>query len=186
MNDNLQTQAEAPSGKYAVGIRYGLMIGFISIFLNTVNFLYVVKWNFMAFGFFGILTFAVAVIFYCVAVAQQRKLMGGYINIKEAFQTVFVAILISQIMSTIYGLVYAKYIDPECLVRMKESAIAFFEKIKMPQDQLDEQIKKIDQKLDGSMNPGKLLYSFAQAIIIQSILGLICALIMKKDKPATQ
>jgi hypothetical protein len=178
--------AEQPENRFAIPVRYGLITGFVSMFLTTVSFLYVLKMSFIAFGIAGFLMFLVPVILYGVAGARQRKAMGGYISIKDAFQAIFVVILISQLISAVYGLIYVKYIDPECMERMKESALAFFEKMKMPQASIDEQMKGIEEQVDGSLAPAKLLYSFAKSIVIHSIFGLICALIVKKQRPAQQ
>jgi hypothetical protein len=178
--------ADAPQqleNKFAIPIRYGLMTGFVSMFLTTVSFLYVLKYSFIAFGVAGFLMFLVPVILYGVAGARQRKAMGGYISIKEGFQAIFIVILISQAISAVYGIIYTKYIDPECMERMKESALTMFEKMKMPQASIDEQMKGITEQVEGSLKIGKLLYSFAQSIIIHSIFGLICALIIKKERP---
>lgn len=173
--------------RFAIPIRYGLMAGFIAMFLTTVGFLYVLKASY--FGFLGVtllLPFVSSIIIYILAGIKQRTAMGGYINIKDAFQAIFVVILISTIISSVYGVIYAKFIDPECMERMKEATLAFFEKAKMPQASIDEQMKKIDDQVNGSLSPGKLLYSFASSVVLQSIVGLICALIIKKERPAQQ
>jgi hypothetical protein len=186
MSDTFQTQATEPTAKHAIAIRYGLMVGFVTMFLTTVNFLYILKWNYIGFLVTVFLMFAITIILYGVAATRQRKALGGYISMKDAFQVVFIVILISLTISTIYGLIYNKYIDPEFLNRMKESMINFFEKIKAPQDKIDEAMKKLDESTAGSTKFSKILYSFAQSIIIQSIFGFIVALIVKKDRPATQ
>lgn len=179
-----QTTSNEPLNRFAIPIRYGLMVGFISMFLSTITFLYILKVSFIAFGAAGFLMFAVPVVFYGIAAAQQRKAFGGFITLKDAFQAVFIVILISLTISSIYGLVYAKYIDPTCMERVKEAMLNFFESMKsMPQASIDEQIAKIDAQVSSSTQPARLLYSFAQSIIIHSIFGFIAALIVSRKKP---
>ena len=180
------TTAE-PVNKFAIPIRYGLMVGFISMFLTTITFLYILKLHFLAFTAAGFLMFAIPVVFYFITAKQQQKAFGGYIALKDAFQAVFIVILISLTISTIYGLIYVKYIDPSCMDRVKESIVAFFESSKnVTQETIDAQIEKMDAQALDSTAPGKLLYSFAQSIIINSIFGFIAALIVSRKKPVAQ
>lgn len=174
-----------PASKYAIAIRYGLMTGFISMFLTTINFLYLLKINYVAFLVGGFLMFIVPIVFYWLAAKRQRQLVGGFISLKDAFQVVFIVIIISMIISTIYGLIYNKYIDPDFISRMKESLQAFLEKVKVPNEKMDEALAQIDEASAGATKPSKILYSFAQGIIFQSIFGFIVALIVKKERPVT-
>lgn len=184
MSEVFQAEPQTDGGKYTIAIRYGLMVGFISMFLTTVTFLYILKLHFFAFSAAGVMMFIIPVIFYGIAATRQKKAMGGFISIKEAFQTIFIVILISQVISTIYGLIYVKYIDPGCMERMKESMLSFFESMKsMPQESIDEQMAKMDERINESTSVSKLLFSFAQSIIIHSIFGFIAALIVKKERP---
>jgi hypothetical protein len=185
MEEVFETEGSAPFNKFAIAIRYGLMIGFISMFLTTVSFLYMLKLHFLAFSASGVLMFIIPVVLYWVAAAQQRKALGGFISMKDAFQVIFVVILISLAISTVYGLIYTKYIDPDCMVRMKESMLDFFERMgSMPQDSIDEQMKRMDETIASSTTPSMLFYSFAKSIILNSIFGFIVALIVKKERPA--
>lgn len=185
MSEVFETETIEPASKYAIAIRYGLMVGFISMFLTTVSFLYMLKLHFLAFSASGVMMFVVPIIFYWIAASRQRKALGGFITMKEAFQVIFIVILISLAISTVYGLIYTKYIDPDCMVRMKEAMLDFFESMgSMPQDSIDEQMKRMDETIETSAKPSKLLYSFAQSIIIHSIFGFIVALIVKKERQA--
>jgi hypothetical protein len=190
MSQIFETQEIAPEqqNKYAFGIRYGLMSGFVMMFITTIGFLYILKSSFVAFSILSVFTYVIPIIpliFYVIAAKRQKSLQGGFISVKEAFQVMFIAILITVAIFTIYGLIYNKYIDPECSDRMKDGALSFFEKLKMPQDQIDAQMKKIEEQTNDSTKISKLFYSIAQSIIIHSIFGFIAALIIKKERPLT-
>lgn len=185
MSQNFEINANEltePVSKYAIAIRYGLMTGFISMFLTTINFLYILNISYVAFLVGGFLMFAIPIVFYVLATTRQRKMLDGYISMKDAFQVVFIVILISMTINTIYGLIYNNFIDPDFIVRMKESMTAFFESVKMPEDKIDEVIAKVDESTEGASKPTKIIYSFAQGIIFQSIFGFIVALIIKKER----
>lgn len=172
--------------KNAIGIRYGLMAGFVTMFLTTINYLYVLKANYIAFIATNILVIAAIapITFYVIAIRRQRSLLGGYINIKEAFRVVFLVVLISSIMSTVYGLIYNKWIDPECVERMKTATYEFMAGVKVPEATINEKMAEFDESLAKSTQPGRLAFSVASMIVLQSILGFIVSMITKKERPA--
>jgi Na+/H+-dicarboxylate symporter len=106
--------------------------------------------------------------------------MGGYISIKEAFAAIFIAILISTIMTTIWGIVYARVIDPGLSLKIKESTLAFMESMKAPQEKLDQTAADIDKQIGDSIKPGALIYGYAKSLVITSIFGFICAAIVRR------
>lgn len=183
MNQAEQQSSLVPNSQHAIAIRYGLMTGFISMFLTTVSFLYILKWNYIAFLVASFFMFITPIVLYGVAATRQKKVLGGFISIKDAFQVIFIVVLISLAISTVYGLIYNKYIDPDFMIRMKEAMVGFFEQIKMPQDKIDEVVKNMDDASATASSASKIIYSFAQAIIVQSIFGFIVALIVRKEKP---
>lgn len=188
MSQNFEINAHEstePVSKYAIAIRYGLMTGFLSMFLTTINFLYLLKISYVAFLVGGFLMFAVPIFLYWIAAIRQRTYLGGFITLKDAFQVIFIVVLISMTISTIYGLIYNKYIDPDFITRMKESMQSFFEKMKMPEDKMDEALANVDNATASATKPSKLFYSLAQGIIFQSIFGFIIALLAKKERVQT-
>lgn len=180
-------QPAAPENKFAIPVRYGLMVGFISMFLTTITFLYILKWNFWAFSAFGFFMFVIPVLFYFITTRRQRLAYGGVILLKDAFQAAFIVIVISQLISTVYGLIYTRYIDPECFVRMKEQMLAAFEKMgSMPQQSIDEQMDRMDKTIEDSTKTSVLLFSLAKSIVLHSIFGFIAALVSSRKKPIVQ
>jgi signal transduction histidine kinase len=179
-------QPVVPENKFAIPVRYGLMVGFISMFLTTVTFLYVLKWSYVAFLVTLFFMFIIPIVFYWIALTKQKREFGGSILLKDAFQAVFIVILIATLISTIYGLIYNKYIDPYAAERLKEQSIVFFEKVKMPEDQMNEKIQEMDARIESSTKPSVLIYSVAQQILVSSIFGFIISLIVSRKKPVVQ
>lgn len=177
---------EQPIGRFAIPVRYGLMAGFISMFLTTINFLYLLNISYPAFMVGGFLMFAAPIVFYVLVIKRQKNLLGGYISLKEGFQAVFVVVLISSSIATIYGLIYNNYIDPQFVTRMKSVMENFFIKSKLPSEKIDEILSNVDSATAGAKSISKTLYGFAQGIIMQSLIGFIIALILKKEKSVVQ
>lgn len=175
----------ASFNKWDIPVRFGLLLGIIGVILSTVNFMFLLKTSYVLFLVMTAITvWVVPIIFYAMTGIRQRKAMGGYINIKWAFQAIFITILISSVITSIWGIIYAKYIDPEVGVRMKEATIAFMERMKVPESKMDETVKNMDKQLAEGMKPAKMLYAFAKDLIFQSIIGFIIAAIIRKNPPA--
>lgn len=183
-----QIPAQPETNRNAIALRYGLMTGFIGMFLSTINNLYLLKSNYVLFIISSLLVsaFIVPVTFYSISVKRQRDLLGGFISIKEAFRVVFIVVLISVLISAVYGVIYVKWIDPEYVERMKESTYAFMERQHVPQETIDAKMTEFDENLAKSTRPGNFLFSTASLIILQSIFGFIVAMIMKRDPGTAQ
>src|SRR5438046_494282 len=93
------------------GATFGVIIGLIycvSLFL---------RYNMISSGVIviGLITFlfyavVIGMLFFCGI--KRRNELGGFIELKDAFQTIFVAILIAELIYTIFNLIYLKFIDP--------------------------------------------------------------------------
>lgn len=180
--ENIDSVNNTNFNRWSIPVKWGLIIGIVSCVLATVNFMFVLN-SYMAFLAVSFLIYIATVIFYGVAGAQQRKAMGGYITFKDAFQAIFIVILISSIITTIYGIVYTKFIDPSVIDRIKEGTLGFMEKTNVPVEKIDEAAEDFDKRTVDSLKPGNILFSFAKSLVVSSLLGFICALIVKKQKP---
>lgn len=178
----------AAVSKNAIAIRYGLMTGFIGMFLATINNLYLLKHSYVLFIISSLLisSFVVPISFYALTIKRQRDLLGGLISIKDAFRVAFIVVLISVLITSIYGVVYIRSIDPEYVSRMKEATYAFMERQKVAQESIDAKMAEFDEGFAKSMQAGRLLFSIASSIILQSIFGFLVAMVMKRDRPAAQ
>lgn len=170
--------------RFDIPVKMGILIGLIVILIDTVNYKMALGSSMMAFYGLYFVSGLFAIIMYGVTGARQRKAMGGYINIKEAFQAIFIAILISTAIISVWGVIYVKWIDPDFMMRMKEQTISFMQRMNAPQEKVDEVSASIDKELKNSLTIGAVIYGYAKKLILYSIAGLICAAIVKKDPPA--
>lgn len=185
---NPPTETSATPNRNAIALRYGLMTGFIGMFLSTINNLYLLKFSYVAFIISSLLisAFILPVTFYAITVKRQRDLLGGFISIKEAFRVVFIVVLLSVVINSLYGVLYIKTIDPEYVARMKEATYAFMERQHVPQESIDAKMNEFDEGFSKSMQAGRLFFSIASSVILQSIFGFLVAMVMKRDRSATQ
>jgi len=168
--------------RWAIPVKWGILAGLFSVILTTVNFMFIIG-NYPFFLATSFVIYVVVILFYFFAGVQQRRAFGGYISLKEAFRTIFIVILISGLISTVYGILYVKLIDPGVMDTIKESTMAFLERVGTPPEKIDETVEAFDREAARGMQPARLLYAFAQQIIVQSIFGFICAFIVKRKRP---
>lgn len=180
-----ETETNSSFNRWDIPVKFGLLIGLIGIVLTTVNFMFVLRSSYVAFLACSGVFFVVHLFLYYYTGVRQRKAMGGYISLKEAFSAIFIAILISTIISTIWGLVYAKLIDPESTSIVKEGTLAMLEKANMSTADIDKKAQDFDEIAAKSTQPKVLLLSLAQSLVITSIFGFICALIVRRE-PKTE
>ncbi len=185
MTDNAipqNTPNETPNT--GIPLKWGLLTGFISILMTTIGFTFILgSSSYMLFIAFNIISFLVTVILFGIAGAQQRKALGGYISIRQAFSAIFKVILITLVMTTVYGLLYAKTIDPQVNDKIKEGTVAFMESRGIPDEVIDERVAAFETTIENSTKPLTLIFSFASNLIWYSIVGFICALIVRRKKP---
>ena len=170
----------ATFNRWDIPVKMGLLIGIASVLLSTISYMFIMPASYVGFLVTtGIITLASIVMYWYTGV-RQRKAMGGYITLKEAFTAIFITILISTIITTAWGVVYAKVIDPHLTEKIKESTLAMMESMKAPQARLDQTADDIDKQIGDSTRPAMLLYSYAKSLIIMSIFGFICAAIVRR------
>ncbi len=177
-----ETPAKETPVKTGIPLKWGILTGFIAILLTTVNYTFLLS-NYAVFIGFNFVIFGVTLVLYGIAGIQQRKALGGYITLREAFSAIFVVILISSLFSTIYGVLYVKVIDVHAIEKVKEGTVAFLERVNAPEEKIDEAVTAFETEAAESTKPARLLFSFAKQLVIQSIFGFICALIVRRKRP---
>lgn len=169
--------------KFAIPVRMGLITSLLLIILSTIQNQFFLG-SFMGTMGFMFISFVIGVGMVSYAGVQQRKALGGYMDIKQAFQAVFVASLIICLTTSVYGIIYAKYIDPAMFDKVQESAMAAAEKWGAPQESLDKMTVEFEEQRKGMDDIGKILYGIAKSIVIYGIVSFIIAAIVKKNRPA--
>jgi hypothetical protein len=179
----MQNPALDPNFKrFDIPVKMGLLAAVIKIVLATIQYQFLVdSWL----GMMGVMVLSVAVSIFCMWLAgtQQRKAMGGVINIKFAFQAIFVVILIFVVLSNLYDIIYIKYINPDVITEIKESTLSFSERVLKADDaKLDEIAAQFDDENKQKLSVNQVVLGILQSVILYSIPGIIIAMAIKKDK----
>ena len=177
--ENSLTSAE----RNKMAATYGLLLGIIYLILNT--------WTYMSTGsmmaFYGVTALAFVLYFVTMGIlaGRIRKANGGYIEFKDVFGAIIIMIFISCLISYVYNLVYMKYIDPAFMDKIKNTTIQFMEKNKVPDDQIEDAVRKFDKQAAEAKGSGigKMILSYFEMVVFCCLFGLIVAAIVKKKPP---
>jgi len=183
---NLTGTISTKSTNVKNGLMFGLIIGLVycvSIFL---------RFNLLSLG--PIMVGVITLLFYCIVIGllvfcgvKRRKELGGYIELKDAFQTIFVAVLIAELIYLIFNFIYLKYIEPDYLDKFMRSMETFIEKSNLSDTKKDEYLDKMRSQMQNQQDKGLTFkgaaMSYLISVCITGVIGFIVALIIRKRKP---
>jgi hypothetical protein len=164
-------------------INWGLYLGATLALLTIsgyVNLDLYTKW------WFGIGMMVLIIIFGIVSSMKAKGLLNEFITFKEAFSSYFITIAIGLIISTIVSLIIFNFIDPDAAITLKEkvldSSVEMMRNFNAPEEAIAEAVEKMEAD-ENMFAIGKVLQSLAFQLVGFSIVGLIVALVVKKNNP---
>ena len=110
----------------STGLSFGVVLGLVYVVLLLW------RWksaeNMIMFAVVALLSFLVILGLMFYEASYRRKENGGFISLKELFQTLFISVLVFELFYTIFNFIYLKYIDPDVVDRMKVSMQTLLDK----------------------------------------------------------
>ena len=166
------------------GIRWGVIIGIIYCLLLFLRF----HLGADNAGIFSMLVFVgfiavVILLFFCGK--SFRKKNGGYVEMKEAFKTMFIAILIFEFLYAVFTIVYLKYMAPQFFDKFRVSMENLLMMAKQPQADIDKALAAIDAwgVQAKSLSVFDFLKTYLYNVAITGLFALLFAFILKKKQP---
>lgn len=163
------------------GVNWGLIIGLVYCILLFV------KYNFGSnnaaiFGLMTIVGYVVVLVLLLFCGLSLRKKNGGHIEMKEAFKTMFIAVLIFETFYAVFTFVYLKYIDPQFFEKLRLSSENLLISAGQPQAQIDKVLKDMDDLSVRSKELGifDFLKSYLFYVGVTGLFALIYAFIIKR------
>ena len=128
----------------ALGVRWGLIIGVVYALLVFLRY-YLGSGNILSFSLLTYVGFPIVLILLFLCGRQARINNGGHIEMREAFKTMFIAVLIFEVFYMLVTFVYLKYIDPAFFEKLRESTENLMIQAKTPQKDIDNMLGNLDQ-----------------------------------------
>jgi hypothetical protein len=161
----------------------GLILGVIYLVIFSAYNLMV--GNFLVYGIAKFAGYAIYMVLIGVMAARIRKANGGYISFRDLFGAIFIMILISEFFYYAFSFSYFKFIDPGFTDKIKVGYAGMMEKFKLPDDKLDDAISKFNKSIDESKNItiSSYILNYFELVLMDSLVGLLVCLIVRKEKP---
>lgn len=162
-------------------LKMGIIIGLVyCVFIFIENqFFYA---NPIQFGVAKVIGYLFIIAGYFFTGYLSKKELGGYIRFQECLKSMLVAIVIAELIYLFFGMLYIKVIDPTFIDKMKVAYLDFFEKAKMPEDQINSQMERFNEA--GKITVWNLVQAYGFSIVIDAVFALIFAAILKRPRPS--
>ena len=164
-------------------INLGLILGSILAGITLVS--YAAYLELLTKWWLGLFLFIVIIVFGTISVTKAKQLNEGFIEFKDAFSAYFITIAIGIIISTATSILIFNVLDQEAALQLKEMTIEATVKMMKgfgaPAESISQTVDAMEEQ-KNQYSVGPQLQSTAIFLVIQSIIGLIIALIMKKPK----
>jgi hypothetical protein len=171
----------------AHGLRWGLIIG-------VVYAIFVVLRHSLGAGnpiYYSMLMFAgyvavLVLLFLCGT--RLRRDNGGWIEMREVFKAMFIAVLIFEAFFTVTYFIYLKYIDPGFFETFRTNSENLLIAAKRPQKEIDDLITAMDASRDQIMNSSAfdLIKTYLYYVGVTGLFAILFAFIIKRKPPVFQ
>jgi hypothetical protein len=173
-----------PVSKYRLGIRYGIIAGLLYIILLFCRYKFFAS-SPLSFGLFAVTSYLIILMMYLFTGIARKKELGGYADFREIFTSIFIAILITELVYIGFNLVYFKFVDPSFWQNFKTNTLIFLQTKHLTDEQIEQQMKSF-KDMDKQTTPVNLIKGYGYSVIIDCVFGLIFAIILRKAKPAIE
>lgn len=164
--------------KYTVGLQYGITGAVICCLLLYLRFRFFATGP-QAFGGFAITSYLFFLVLYYFTGVARRKQLGGDADFKEIFQSVLLAIVLTEVAYALFNFVYLTYIEPSFFDRFSRTAIVNFKQEGWSDDRIELQMEKLKETY-AQLSPVNALKGMGMWIVIDCIFGLIFSYTLKK------
>jgi len=165
-------------------VKAGLVIGAISIVVFLIEYVADIKpIGFMKPILLLLIGLAISITLLVIYLKKYRTELGGFISFKDAFLFGLIALVVSGIISSLFNFLFLQFFDPGYMKSLMEAQKDWMENYlsgKMSDDQIQEQLNKIDKQMNISAIR-QMLTSLAGSAIFGAIISLIVGAIMKKN-----
>jgi hypothetical protein len=161
----------------AVGARYGLLTGLVSIIISFGIYALQLESN-TAVRF---LTMAVLVVGIILAMRSFKEQNAGFMNYGQGLGVGMTVSGVVGLLSAAFMYVYTNFVDPEMMTRVMDKARAEMEaKGTMTDAQIDQAMAMSSKFTTG---PFMLVFAIVGTLILGLIISLIAAAFVKNPKP---
>jgi hypothetical protein len=166
--------------KYSIGVLYGVAGGIIYCILLLIRFQFFAT-DPLSYGGFASFSYLFFLIFFYFTGLARRKQLGGFADMKEIFQAILLAVIITELSYAVFNYVYLTYVEPGFFNRFSKNSKQAFQKAGWTDERIGMQMDKLKDTFT-QLGPANALKGMGMWIVIDCIFGLIFSTIMKRNK----
>jgi hypothetical protein len=167
------------------GLKWGIIIGIVYCLFLFLRYNQGAK-NPMLFGLWTLVGYIIVLVMLLICGINRKKKLGGYIELKDAFQTMFMAVIGFEFLYMAFNFLYLKIVDPDFFDNFKVAMENLLEKSNIDREQIDKRLENFDKDAAKNMNLAGSFTSFAFSIMMSGIFALIFALLIRKKREPFQ
>jgi hypothetical protein len=112
----------------------------------------------------------------------RRKELGGFAEMREIFQSIFISILVIELVYVLFVFIYMKFAYPGFISHFRESSHTYFHQKGLAEKDIEMGMKDVEL-ITEQIKPSGLIKGFGTAVVVDSIFGFIFAAILRRKKP---
>ena len=168
---------------FALGLKGGIIIGIVYAILLWI------KYTFLGhhpFGFWasGFVSYAIIIACMVVLGMHRKHNLGGFAEIKDIFQPLFIAIILIELAYLLFTFYYLNYLNPDFFEGYKKALAGFGESRNVDAKKVAEQISLIAEQQKSSHDFWLMFKGiFLRWVIVDSVFAMMIAFFLRKKKP---
>jgi hypothetical protein len=173
--------------KKRAGVKFGMIGGGIIALFYVI--LLWIKFNFLSYNPFvfylgNFVSYLLIIASLAILGFQYRLKLGGYAEIKDVFQPIFIAVIFSELAYLLFSYYYFNHVAPDFFVHYEKAMLEFATAQKMPDEKIAAQVKMVQDQAVSSKDFWVLFKGvFLRWIVVDSIFGIIIAFLLRKRTP---
>ena len=164
------------------GLILGLVLSVITVLVYAISLDLFTEW------WLGIILFLIALGMGTYSAIKVRQQQEGLLSFKEAFSAYFITIAVGTLISSAIGIVIFTFVDPDAAQYLNEQILILtketMESFGAPKEVIQEAMIEAEKKDNFSI--GAQVQAYFWRMLFYSVLGLIVALIVKRNNPAEE
>ncbi|AJR03476.1 DUF4199 domain-containing protein [Siansivirga zeaxanthinifaciens] len=170
----------------SIAINFGLYLGGLLALLTVVA--YAVDLELLTNMWYGVFMLIAIIVLGIISVGKTKQAQDGYASFKEAFTAFFITVVLGLVISTFVSYILFNFIDTEAANVLKEKTIEktveMLKGFNTPSEVIAQSVEQIESQNQYSI--GNILKGLAGYTVFFSIIGLIVAAALKKNKPKAE
>ncbi len=166
------------------GLKWGLIIGVVyAIFVVLRH--SIGAGNPIVYSMLMFVGFAVVLILLFICGSRLRKENGGWIEMREVFKAMFIAVLVFELFFTLSYFIYLKYINPGFFDAFRTNSENLMIEARRPQKEIDDLMSAMDQSRNQILRSSLLdfLKTYLYYVGITGLFAILFSFILRRKPP---